>query len=396
MDKKSGNEITEKFRCRFGREPEWLVAAPGRVNLIGEHTDYNDGFVLPMAIERHTVVAAARRDGKQLPIINAYSSNLDEEARFAVSCDRLASSGTWTDYIKGVLAEFLDRGLRPESLDLLVSSNVPMGCGLSSSAALQVATARLLQQLGAGVVSDADIPALCQTAEHKFAGVPVGIMDQFCIATARRNHVVYLDCRTLHAEHIPFDDPETAVLIVDSKVSRELRSGAYAERRAQCDRACQIMGLAKLRDASEAMVEAAREALGDVCYRRARHVTTEDTRTAGAVAAIRAKDWGRFGELMVESHRSLRDDFEVSCGEIDILVDLASKIGVPGGVFGARITGGGFGGCVVALVEKVKANDIIEELSTDYRKATKKILSAYVSLPASGARVLERHERESL
>jgi galactokinase len=284
LNKKSVKDIAGEFGRRFGREPEWLIAAPGRVNLIGEHTDYNDGFVLPMAIERHTLIAAARRDSGTEHSINAVSLNLDDEDEFAVARGRLESSSKWTDYIKGVVAEFLERGLTAESLDLLVSSNVPIGCGLSSSAALQVATARLLQQLDPAVVSNAEIPALCQTAEHKFAGVPVGIMDQFCIANARQNHVVYLDCRTVQAEHIPFDNPDIAVLIVDSRVSRELRSGAYAERRGQCEEACRILGIEKLRDSSEETVEAAREVLGDVCYRRAKHVTSEDARTTEAVA----------------------------------------------------------------------------------------------------------------
>ena len=396
MNKKPENEIAQEFRRRFGREPEWLIAAPGRVNLIGEHTDYNDGFVLPMAIERHTLIAAARRVDAQPPTINACSLNLDEEDAFAVALGRLESSGQWTDYIKGVLAEFLERGLVAESLDLLVSSNVPMGCGLSSSAALQVAMARLLQQLNPAVVSNAEIPALCQMAEHKFAGVPVGIMDQFCIANARQGHVVYLDCRAVQAEHIPFEDPHVAVLIVDSHVSRELRSGAYAERRAQCDEACRMLGIGKLRDADEDMVEAAKEALGDIPYRRARHVRSEDARTIEAVAAMRQKNWARFGELMYNSHDSLRDDFEVSCKELDTLVELAKEIDIAGGVFGARMTGGGFGGCMVALIKRDNANEIIESLSTGYRDATDRELTAYVSSPASGARVLEGHELESL
>lgn len=396
MNTKSVNEIAEAFRVRFGREPEWLIAAPGRVNLIGEHTDYNDGFVLPMAIERHTVIAASRRDSEQQPRIFAASLNLDDDDEFPVVKGSLKSTGKWTDYITGVLAEFLERGLAAESLDLLVSSNVPMGCGLSSSAALQVAMARLLQQLNPNVVSDDAVPALCQTAEHKFAGVPVGIMDQFCIANARENHLVYLDCRAIKAEHIPFDDRDTAVLIIDSKVSRKLRGGAYAERRAECEEACRIMGVEKLRDASEETVEAAKDPLGDVCYRRARHVTTENSRTVEAVTAIGQKSWTRFGALMYESHDSLRNDFEVSCKELDILVDLAKEIGSAGGVYGARMTGGGFGGCVVSLIEKIKADDIVGALTAGYRRTTDKTLSAYVSSPASGARALERHELETL
>ena len=380
---------------RFGREPEWLIAAPGRVNLIGEHTDYNDGFVLPMAIDRHTVIAAARHACDRQPGIAAYSLKLDDNDEFSIVEGSLKPTGKWTDYIKGVLAEFLARGLAAESLDLLVSSDVPMGCGLSSSAALQVAMARLLQQLDAAVVTDDEIPALCQMAEHKFAGVPVGIMDQFCIANAREGHAAYLDCRAIKAEHIPFDDRDTAVLIVDSQVSRELRSGAYTERREQCDEACRMMGIAKLRDASEEMVEAARSSLGDVCYRRARHVTTENARTIAAAAALAQKDWAQFGELMVKSHASLRDDFEVSCKELDTLVDLAIEIGSAGGIYGARMTGGGFGGCMVALIERQKADAIVGALSSGYDAVTDRKLTAYVSSPAAGTRLLEPQDMES-
>lgn len=390
------NEIAEEFRCRFGGEPKWLVVAPGRVNLIGEHTDYNDGFVLPMAIDMHTVIAAGRRDGGRQPSLVASSLNLNGDDEFSVVRGSIESTGTWTDYIKGVLAEFLERGLAAESLDLLVSSNVPMGCGLSSSAALQVAMARLLQQLDPAVVSNEDIPELCQMAEHKFAGVPVGIMDQFCVANARQGHVIYLDCRRVQAKHIPFDNPDIAVLVVDSRVSRELRSGAYAKRRGQCEEACRILGFDKLRDASEENVEAASEALGDVCYRRAKHVTSENSRTIEAVAAIRQRDWRHFGELMYQSHESLRDDFDVSCKELDVLVTLAQEIGVSGGVLGARMTGGGFGGCMVALIERQKANEIIRKLSMGYHDDTAKRLTAYVTSPASGARLVEGHELESL
>ena len=388
------NGVVDQFRQRFGRRPEWIVSAPGRVNLIGEHTDHNGGFVLPMAIEKRTLIAAGRRADAAEPQISAYSMNLDEEDKFAASRDRIEPGGLWTDYFKGVLAEFLERGLIAESLDLVVDSNVPIGCGLSSSAALQIAAARMLQQLNAGIVADAEIAALCQSAEHKFTGVPVGIMDQFCIAHARKNHLLFLDCRSLEADHVPFQDPSVAVLIVNSHVSRELRSGAYAERRRQCTAACKTLGIDELRDATEATVEAAREVLGDVCYRRARHVTSENARTSEAVAAIRKQDWLQFGELMYDSHRSLAQDFEVSCAELDILVNLARQIGSDGGVYGSRMTGGGFGGCAVSLIERSKAPEIIATMQTGYRDATGIELTAYVSSPAAGARVLDAAANE--
>ncbi|MEL7448522.1 MAG: galactokinase [Pseudomonadota bacterium] len=382
--------IAGLFEERFGRSPEWLIEAPGRVNLIGEHTDYNDGFVLPMAINRSTRIAAARRTdaaGSE-PSVIAYSADLDEEDRFTVANEGLHSTGVWTDYIKGVLLEFLERGFEPQSFDILVNTTIPIGCGLSSSAALQIAMAKLLQQLEPGLVEDADLAALCQTAEHRFAGTPVGIMDQFCIANATIGHLVYLDCRSLVADHIPFDDSDIAVLITDSKVSRELRDGSYAARRQQCTEASEILGVSHLRDATPDDVERAKGKLGDVRYRRARHITTENVRTTAAAAAISQNAWQEAGRLMYESHQSMANDFEISCKELDLLVNLARDIGEAGGVVGSRMTGGGFGGCTVTLVERRKAEGIVEHIEKAYRDATGLSLSAFVSSPAQGASLL--------
>ena len=381
--------IREQFQRRFGGDPDWVVSAPGRVNLIGEHTDHNGGFVLPMAIDKHTMIAAGRNTKSSQPVIDAYSVNLDQSDRFVAADNKLEPGGLWTDYIKGVFAEFLEHGFAPEPLNLVVWSNVPIGCGLSSSAALQIAAARLLQQLAPEVVSDADVPGLCQAAEHRFTGVPVGIMDQFCIAQATRDHLLFLDCRSLQPEHVPFADPDVAILIINSHVSRELRSGAYAERRKQCTEACEILGVPELRDATEASVDAAKTALGDVCYRRARHVTSENARTVQAVAAINAQDWEEFGRLMYASHESMAHDFEMSCTELDTLVDLARNIGLDGGVYGSRMTGGGFGGCTVSLIKRAESEAIIEKIRGGYRDATGIDLTAYVSSPAHGASVIE-------
>ena len=381
--------VCEEFNRRFGLDPEWIVSAPGRVNLIGEHTDHNGGFVLPMAIEKHTLIAAGRNESSTEPMTRAYSINLQEADQFAMSQDGLQPSGLWTDYIKGVFVEFVERGLSPGALNLVAWSDIPIGCGLSSSAALQIAMARSLQQLDADIVADAEVPGLCQAAEHRFTGVPVGIMDQFCIAHARKRHLVFLDCRSLQAEHVPFQDPDVVILMVNSCVSRELRSGAYAQRRSECARASQLLGIEELRDATGEAVAAAHELLGDVCYRRARHVTSENARTLEAVAAVRERDWEQFGQLMYQSHQSLAQDFEVSCKELDVLVELARGIGEDGGIYGSRMTGGGFGGCTVSLVKREQANSVIERLRAGYREATGIELIAYVSSPAHGVRVLE-------
>ncbi len=385
-------DLRQQFAGRYGRDAEWIVRAPGRVNLIGEHTDYNDGFVLPMAIDRRTVILAARSDSSPHGRITAYSVNLDASGTFDI--EDPARTGEWTDYIKGVGVEFRERGLELPAIDLLVHSDVPMGCGLSSSAALQVATAKLLQQLDSSVVQDDDIAALCQAAEHRFAGVPVGIMDQFCVSNARQGHLVFLDCRSLDAQHVAFDSSEVAVLIVDSRVSRELRSGAYAERREQCRQACRALGIESLRDVALAEVESRQADLDDVLFRRARHITSENARTQDAVAAIERGDWQRFGELMYASHESMAKDFEISCAELDALVEIASGIGQSGGVIGARMTGGGFGGCIVVLVERHHAESIAAAMSADYLRKTGLELAAYLSSPAAGASLVDAEQTD--
>lgn len=378
--------IRADFAGRYGHTPAFVIAAPGRVNLIGEHTDYNGGFVLPMAIERATLIAAAPANGNRC---RAYSINLDQDDSFQLDAGALQSAGGWTDYIRGVAIQFLRRGMAPVGLDLLVDTDVPIGCGLSSSAALQVGMAHVLRVLSPDTVADSEVAALCQAAEHEFTGMPSGIMDQFCIHHARDGHLVHLDCRSLETDHVPFDEPDVAVLIVDSRAARELRTGAYAQRRAQCEAACETLGVDLLRDATPAQVEAARDSLGDVNYRRARHIVTENERVGALVAAVRNRDWAAAGEQMYRSHRSMAQDFEISCPELDTLVELARKQGPGAGVHGARMTGGGFGGCIVALVSRARADDIVAAIAPAYRDATGLALRAYVSSPSEGAHLVE-------
>ncbi len=375
-------DLHQQFAARFGHEVEWTIRAPGRVNLIGDHTDYNDGFVLPMAIDHAVWLFAAKRPQSG---IRVHSANLDRTEEFGLDDQPLSVSQTWTDYLKGVVAEFMDRGMSVPDLDILVWSDVPMGCGLSSSAALQIGMARLLQVLEPDRVPDQELAALCQTAEHNFTGMPAGIMDQFCVAYAKDAHLMYLDCRSLEVQNIPMHDEQVCVLIINSKVSRELRDGAYARRRATCEEACEILGVSHLRDVSSADIESAKEKLGDLRYRRARHVTSEDERTAATVEAIANKDWRKAGELMHQSHQSLSKDYETSCPELDVINSIAHDMGPQSGLYGARITGGGFGGCAVALAERDRLDDIISTLKTRYFEATGIELVAYNSLPSTGA-----------
>ncbi|MEM7081655.1 MAG: galactokinase [Pseudomonadota bacterium] len=377
--------LRQRFVERYGHEPKWFVRAPGRVNVIGDHTDYNDGFVLPMAIDHAIWMAAAPRSA---PGIRVYSVNLELQESFGVDGEALSVSHTWTDYLKGVVDQFQQRGMAMPALDLMVMSAVPMGCGLSSSAALQLGIARLLQHLDPTCVPDQDLAALCQSAEHAFTGMPAGIMDQFCVAYAQEGHLMFLDCRSLDVEHIAIADPNVSVLIINSKVSRELRDGAYARRRATCEEACGILGVSHLRDVTPEQVDAARDALGELRFKRARHVTTEDARTRATVAAIQAQRWQEAGELMHQSHLSLSQDYETSVPELDALNAIAHDLGPKAGLYGARITGGGFGGCAVALIQHDRRDAIIKTLFERYKEATGLELETYSSSPSGGAQLI--------
>ena len=375
------------FAARFGRSPEWIVAAPGRVNLIGEHTDYNDGFVLPMAIDRYAVLAAApATDSDRSSGWRVYSHLVDEET--IIDRDTPGDAPAWSLYLDGVVQEFKALGTRTEPLDVVVQSFVPLGGGLSSSAALEVATASLIETVTGTTLDAMEKVKLCQRAENVHVGVPCGIMDQFSSAMGRADHLMQLDCRSLECRHVPLTDPAVEVLITNTNVKHALDDGEYAKRRAQCHQAAEILKVASLRDTLLADVEAAEEKLGDVCFRRARHVVTEIERTQQAAGALVAQEWRRIGQLMYASHHSLRDDYEVSCQELDVLVDAAEQIGADGGVLGSRMTGGGFGGCTVSLVRKERADQIAAKLHARYLEATGIEPTFYVSRAAAGAQAM--------
>ena len=381
--------VAEQFTKTYGRAPRWIAAAPGRVNVIGEHTDYNDGFVLPMAIERYTVIAAApAAEGAQA--VELRSTAGDSVAKLDLT--RLlapAAKGTWFNYPVGVLAGFLSRGLKPGGFDALIHSTVPLGGGLSSSAALEVATATLLESITGHKLNPVDKALLCQKAEHEFAGVPCGIMDQFISVMGRENHLLLLDCRSRKPELVPMSDPAVSLLITNTNVKHELSGGEYAQRRAQCEQAAKLLGVPSLRDATPAMLEQARGKLEEVVFRRARHVIGEIARTTAAARQARASNWAEVGRLMYASHVSLRDDYEVSCAELDAVVEIAQAIGAQGGVFGCRMTGGGFGGCTVALVRTEAVPAISQRLESEYQARTKIKPTLFVSRPAAGATVLK-------
>jgi galactokinase len=273
---------------------------------------------------------------------------------------------------------------------LLVDSQVPLGGGLSSSAALEVAAATLLEAVAGRALDPVEKARLCQRAEHEYAGMPCGIMDQFSSALGAAGKLLLIDCRTETAELIPLDDPNVAVLVINTNVKHELTGSEYRERRAQCEEAARLLGVAALRDVTTAELESNQRKLKPILFRRARHVVGENERTLRAAAALQAGDWPLVGELMYASHESLRDDYEVSCPELDSLVEITRGIGHEGGVIGSRMTGGGFGGCTVSLVRAGRERELAERIGDDYRRRTGIEATAFVTRPARGAHLIER------
>jgi galactokinase len=376
-----------EFAKIYGRPPRWIVAAPGRVNVIGEHTDYNDGFVLPMAIERYAVMAADKSAGEKIQIRDVAAGV--EPALVDLSAPVTPGLPKWANYPRGVIAGCLDRGLNPGGLDVLLHSTVPLGGGLSSSASLEVCTATLLEAATGKKMNPVEKALLCQKAEHEFAGVPCGIMDQFISVMGRQNSLLLLDCRSRETQLVPMNDASVQLLIANTNVRHELANGEYASRRAQCEAAAKILGVASLRDATAEMLESAKGKMDEVVFRRARHVIGEIERTLHAAEGVRASNWETVGQLMYASHASLRDDYEVSCKELDAIVEISGAIGVKGGIYGCRMTGGGFGGCTVALVKTENVEAITKQIAADYKKKTKIDAAIFVSRPAAGAMVIK-------
>ncbi len=401
---------TEVFHRRHGRPPKWIVAAPGRVNLIGEHIDYSDGFVLPMAIDRYCVLAAgdcplfsspdvaivdgAIREKGTVPLASIYSTATNDEVSIPLaSPPRHATPGHWSNYFAGVIAACGQRGLRPPGFIAVAESSVPVGGGLSSSAAIEVATATLIEAMTGATLEPVEKALLCQWAEHNYAGMPCGIMDQFASTMCRADHLMLLDCRSRHVEHIPLVDPNITVLIINTNVKHELTGSEYADRRGQCESATRKLGARSPRDLTPIELETNKAKLTSTEYRRVRHAVTEIARTVEAANAIKAGDWPAVGQLMVASHESLRDDYEVSCHELDLLVDMAQKIGPDGGVSGSRMTGGGFGGCTVSLVETARVNAVADSIAKSYHAETGIAPTIITSRPARGAHIVKSDSR---
>jgi len=382
-------EAARQFVNVYGRQPCWIAAAPGRVNLIGEHTDYNDGFVFPMAIERYTLIAADRPN-TDTKMIRLYSTLSDKPAIINLAQPlKPYSRGHWGNYPLGVIAGFLARGLNPGGFDALICSTVPLGGGLSSSAALEVSMATLLEIITGRKLDPVEKALLCQKAEHDYAGMPCGIMDQYISVLGQENRVMLLDCRSRKPELVRMADPAITVLIINTNVKHELTGSEYPARRKQCEAAAKNFGVASLRDATPKLLEQARGRMDKDVFRRARHVIGEIERTIHAAEGVRAANWTTVGQLMYASHASLRDDYEVSCRELDAVVEIAKGIGIQGGMYGCRMTGGGFGGCAVALVKSDAVEAITQKITADYTKKTGIEPTIFVTRPAAGASVLK-------
>ena len=380
-------EFRADFRQRFRVEPR-VFAAPGRVNLIGEHTDYNDGFVLPFAIENRTFVACSRRDAGQ---IRAYTRTLDRETSFRLDDQPTDETERWTTYLRGAAAILQREGVALTGADLLIDSDIPFGAGLSSSAALEVAVAIALTAVAGAGIGRREIALIGQKVEHEFVGVRSGIMDQLASAMSKQGHLLLIDCRSLETTHVPFVPEGLELVLCNSKVKHDLAASAYNRRREECEEGVRILsgrlaGISALRDVTTAQMNQTEHLLPENIKRRCRHVLGENQRVLEAVEAIQAGNFELLGDLMYQSHASLRRDYEVSCRELDFLVDTARA--VPG-VLGARMTGGGFGGCTINLVRKSAVHMFEAQIIREYKAAFGIEPEIMTVKPSKGAEELE-------
>ncbi|SPT69640.1 galactokinase [Anaerobiospirillum thomasii] len=374
------HKAIEAFKEHFKKDPTMLSYAPGRVNLIGEHTDYNDGFVLPCAIKFGTAIAAAKRDDNK---INALALDINgdcDEFEITANMDKHESK-TWSNYLRGVVKLICEKGYNFGGLDIVICGDVPLGAGLSSSASLEVCFGNLLSKAYGLNIALQDIALIGQAAEA-FIGCKCGIMDQTISACGHKNCALKIDCRSLKLEQVPV--PESLeVLIVNSNVKHALVGGEYNERREQCEKAAQVLGVKALRDATMEMLKAKKAELDDVTFRRARHVITEDDRVIEAVDAFSKGDLKRLAKLMYASHVSMRDDFEITIKEIDALVEIIREaIGEDAAV---RMTGGGFGGSVVAVVEPSKVEAVTKAIDEKYEKIAGRKATIFATHATDGA-----------
>ncbi len=386
------SNLLSAYRNSFHSDPEIIIRAPGRVNLIGEHTDYNDGFVLPVAIDRYVYLAASKCVS---PLATIRSIDFDQSATFRITelepkSDRgwIADRAPWANYPAGVAWALRENRSIFNGLDAAFTSTVPIGAGLSSSAAVDVAFATAWKKLYGLKIEGAALAKLCQRADNDFVGIGSGIMDQLISVLGSKDNALFVDCRSLKTENVPLPH-NVAIVVADTKVKRSLVSSAYNERRSQCEEATSILkrtddSILALRDVSPELLLARQADLPPLIFRRARHVVGENRRVLLAVDALKRSDLIEVGRLMKDSHLSLRDDYEVSCKELDAMVDCAWSID---GVIGSRMTGAGFGGCTVSLVEIDHTDRFVEELHVAYKQKTGIEPAIYVCHASDGATI---------
>jgi galactokinase len=377
-------KLLQSHKQRFGQDGS-AAAAPGRVNLIGEHTDYTGGFVLPMAIEFRTLAVVGPRDGGRAVF---YSENFHEEVSYDIATLSRSPRDHWSDYPAGVLWCLLQKGIKVPGFDLTLAGDVPLGAGLSSSASIEVATAMALLQHANTTLPLEELATLCRRAENEYVGAKSGIMDQFIVAGGVAHRAMMLDTRSLDYELLPLPD-EIRVVICNSMVKHAVATGEYGSRRDEVDagqavvRACK--GIELLRDTTLADLEACRDRMSHESFLRCRHIITENARVLQAREALLAGDMTRFGKLLLEAHASFRDDFGSSAPEVDTLVEIATR---QPGCFGARITGGGFGGCTVNIVREENVDSFVAAVKKEYEAATGIKPDCFVSAPSDGALAL--------
>ena len=374
-------ELSTTFRSLGGSEPR-IYRAPGRVNLIGEHTDYNEGFVMPAAINFSTWVTVTPRDDR---VIAVSSENFQETFKFDLDDTTARERGHWSDYVRGVALTLEQAGYRLKGAQLQIRGEVPIGAGLSSSASIEVATGYALLQHSRFAIERIELAKLCQRAEQNFVGMRCGIMDQFVACHGQEGRALLLDCRSLEYELLPLPE-DVRLVICNTMVKHQLAGSEYNQRRSECEEGVHHLARAlpdvrALRDVSLSDLESHGRELPEAVYRRCRHVISENTRVLQAKTALENRDLSEFGQLMNESHRSLRDDYEVSCAELDLMVELAREAD---GVYGARMTGGGFGGCTINLVKAESCTDFTDSVAREYESSTGVTPEVYVCRAAPG------------
>ena len=372
--------LSDRFIEIFDCKPEIISTAPGRVNLIGDHTDYNQGFVLPAAIHMTTTIAASRRlDREVQTFAQGFTQTLDQ---FPLDNIETCSKETWPNYIRGTIKYLQDVSKNFSGVNILISGDIPQGAGLSSSASLEIALLGAISELYQLNIKGIEAALIGQKAENAFVGCNCGIMDQLVVALGLQGNAMLLDCSDLSYQDIPIPEGST-ILVVNSNVKRELVDSEYNARRKQCESVAEMLRVSSLRDLDIQNLYEAKDLLSDELFRRARHVITENRRTVDAAKAMKDNDLKLLGKLMTESHKSLRDDYEVSTNELDFLVDIIST--EMGGTGGVRMTGGGFGGCVVSIMPKEKISPVISSVKTYYSKFSGIEADFYQCTTSSGA-----------